>query len=369
MAEVNFFYGSKANYNALASHDDNTLYFITDTLQLYKGEEEYTKSLQFVGDTLPTRGARQGVIYIKSTDFSAWRYTGSMFQRINKGYATKIPTSIDDADDTTVPTTKAVAQYVMDKLADVGGIQGVYVTDVQYNPKTGEIIQYKGGSGIPTVMTGIANHPEWNAETKTLTIPVFGEDALVIDFGKSSVLRSGSYNAKTKNLELVMDDGQIIKIPVGSLIDIYTGIATSTAVTSVGSDNKISVSVKVSAKANNQIVIENDGLYVALPDAYTKAEVDAKTNALSQRITNHLNDADSHVSAEDRASWDAKVGSAELASAKQSAIAAAALDATEKANQALAEAKAWANGLNTTMSNRVNALSAHLVWQQIPSND
>ena len=108
---------------------------------------------------------------------------------------------------------------------------------------------------------------------------------------------------------------------------------------------------------------------MALPDAYTKAEVDAKTNALSQRITNHVNDTDSHVSAEDRASWDAKIGSAELASAKQSAISIAALDATEKANQALADAKAWANGLNTTMSNRVNALSAHLIWQQIPSND
>jgi len=75
MAKVNFFYGNIANYNSLQTKSDDTLYFITDTLQLFKGTEEYTKSLQFVTQ-LPSQNAKQGVIYLKSDDFSMWRYTG-----------------------------------------------------------------------------------------------------------------------------------------------------------------------------------------------------------------------------------------------------------------------------------------------------
>lgn len=69
----------------------------------------------------------------------------------------------------------------------------------------------------------------------------------------------------------------MIKIPVGSLIDVYTGLATSTAEVTVSTDNKISVKVKVSAKADNSITLEEDGLYVAVPDAYTKAEADKRS--------------------------------------------------------------------------------------------
>lgn len=44
MANVNFGYGTKANYDKLTTKDANTLYFITDTRQIFKGTDEYTKS-------------------------------------------------------------------------------------------------------------------------------------------------------------------------------------------------------------------------------------------------------------------------------------------------------------------------------------
>lgn len=88
MANVNFYYGTRANFDAIDTKDPNTLYFITDTLQLYKGPDEYTKSATFV-TTLPGAGeARQGVIYITAGDLAAYRYTGSSYQKINLGYAT-----------------------------------------------------------------------------------------------------------------------------------------------------------------------------------------------------------------------------------------------------------------------------------------
>ena len=351
-ADVGFYYGTKANYNALASHDDATLYFITDTLQLYKGDEEYTKSTQFVA-ALPTSGARQGVIYIRSNDLSMWRYTGTAYQQINKGYVTEIPSSADDASDNNVPTTKAVAAYVNAKIANMGDIEGVFVTDVTYNATAGEIVKFKGGSGVATKLTGVVNNPTWDATTRTLSIPIFGEDALVIEFGKDAFVTSGTY----------------VEIPVGSLVSIYTGIGTATTSTTISSDNKISVSVKVSASANNQITIEEDGLYVPLPDAYTKAEMDTKLNALTTKVTTHIADTDSHVSEEDRATWNAKIGSSDLALAKASILSSAATDAQTKANQALSDAKAWANGLNQTMGNRVSILEQRLTWQTIPSSE
>lgn len=367
-ANVGFYYGTKANYNALSSHDADTLYFITDTLQLFKGDEEYTKSTQFV-TSLPTSGAKQGVIYIRSNDLSMWRYTGSAYQQINKGYVTEIPSSADDASDNNVPTTKAVAAYVNSKLANMGDIQGVFVTDVTYNASAGEIVKFKGGSGVATKLTGVVNNPTWDATTRTLNIPIFGEDALTIEFGKDAFVTKGSYNSETKCLDLTLTTGSVVSIPVGSLVDIYTGIGTATTSTTVSDDNSISVSVKVSASANNQITIEEDGIYVPLPDAYSKAEIDSKIGGLTTKITNHINDTDSHVSEEDRATWNAKIGSADLATAKASILATAATDAQTKANQALSDAKAWANGLNTTMGNRVTTLENRLIWQVIPTTE
>ena len=45
MANVNFGYGTKANYDKLTTKDANTLYFITDTRQIFKGTDEYTKKI------------------------------------------------------------------------------------------------------------------------------------------------------------------------------------------------------------------------------------------------------------------------------------------------------------------------------------
>lgn len=178
-------------------------------------------------------------------------------------------------------------------------------------------------------------------------------------------MTSGTYNAKDKNIELTITSGDVIKIPVGSLIDIYTGLATSTAEVTVSTDNKISVKVKVSAKADNSITLEEDGLYVAVPDAYTKAEADKKIKAVQTALDTHAANADIHVTKEQKATWDAKVSTEQLAAAKSEAIGAAATDATAKANAARDAAKAYADGLNTAMDTRVKVVEGAITWKTI----
>lgn len=130
-------------------------------------------------------------------------------------------------------------------------------------------------------------------------------------------------------------------------------------------DNKISVDVRVSAKANNSITIEEDGLYVAVPDAYTKAETDAKIKKVQDQLDGHSKDAVVHITAEERNTWNAKVSQDELTAAKSEVISAAAADATKKADAARDTAKTYADGLNTAMDNRVKSVEGALTWKAI----
>lgn len=136
MANVNFSYGSKANYDKLTPKDSNTLYFITDTRQIFKGTDEYTKSCKMVS-ALPASGQIQGVIYFRMTDYTMHVWNGTEFVQLNKTIATQIPAS--NATDNDVPTTKAVADYVNAKIEAVEGIKGKFVTDVTYTPTDGAL--------------------------------------------------------------------------------------------------------------------------------------------------------------------------------------------------------------------------------------
>lgn len=363
MADVRFYYGSEANYNALPTKDNDTLYFLTDTLRLFKGTDEYTKSLQFV-NALPTgTEARQGIIYVMSDDFSAYRFTGSSYQRIFKGYVTAIPGA--NPSDDNVPTTKAVADYIDAKFVQVTNIQQQYVQDVTYN--SGQINVTENGSTTSTTLTGVANNVTYDSTTQVLTIPMFGTDQLSINFTQLSTVQSGRYDPDTGRIVLTLGNGNTVEIPVGSLINVYTGIATTTTTTTVNANNEIAVNVKVSAKANNAIVIENDGMYVGLPDAYTKAETEAKLKLIADSLSDHRANTVVHVTAEERATWNAKISSDELATAKGEAIAAAAADATSKANAALAQAQNYADGLNTAMNTRMTNVETAVEWHSIPN--
>lgn len=360
MNEVKFLYGAKANYEALTTKDNNTLYFLTDTLQIFKGTAEYTKSCKMVS-SLPQSGQVQGVVYIRTSDMTLHIFNGVDYVQLTKQVITAIPES--GATDATLPTAKAVAEYVNSKIAAVEGKEGLFVTDVSYS--AGVLSVSKNGEAVTTTMTGVAHDPSYEAATRTITIPVYGGENLVIALGKDAFVQSGSYNSETKSIDLVLTSGDPVSIPVGSLIDIYTGVATSSANVTVSSDNKISVAVKVSAKANNSIVLEEDGLYVALPDAYTKAETDAKVKAVSDALSEHTANAEIHITAAERTEWNAKATAQDVANAKSEAISAAAADAATKADAARDAAKTYADGLNEAMDTRVKAVEQQIQWGTI----
>ena len=115
---VNFKYGTAAQYAALSTKDNNTLYFVDGVI--FKGSTLYGGKIEFVSD-LPASPA-QGVIYVLP-DYTSKFYTGTEYKTINVGV-------IGTVEDTTTNDAKAISQgalkaYVSAKLAEYGNAEDV----------------------------------------------------------------------------------------------------------------------------------------------------------------------------------------------------------------------------------------------------
>ena len=112
-----------------------------------------------------------------------------------------------------------------------------------------------------------------------------------------------------------------------------------------------------------------DGLYVGLPDAYTKAETDAAIKVVADDLATHTVDTTIHITADERATRNAKINETQMntaiEAAKTAVTEAAATDATTKANQVLTDAKAYTDEKDTAMGGRVDVVEATLTWKQI----
>lgn len=66
-SKINFMVGTSASFNNLQTKDTNTLYFLTDTHQIFVGADEYTKSVRFL-NSVPTSSTEgvEGIVYVYS---------------------------------------------------------------------------------------------------------------------------------------------------------------------------------------------------------------------------------------------------------------------------------------------------------------
>lgn len=81
MAEVKFLVGTQEQYNGVVSKDQNTLYFLTDTLKIMKGDKDYTSSVLLV-TSFPDSGQIQGKLYINTTTGVGQIWTGATWQTV-----------------------------------------------------------------------------------------------------------------------------------------------------------------------------------------------------------------------------------------------------------------------------------------------
>ena len=267
---LNFAYGLQAKYDLLESKDQGTLYFTTDTKHLYKGDVLYNGVFEVVDDFPDTDAAEGNVVYIVD-GVGAKVWDGTKYLELTKPIVTSISGSGSNAN---TPTSKAVVDFVNSKIQEVtNNADADYVTGVTFTNSSGNLTVTKGDAKTSnTPLTGVAHNITYTAENRIITVPMYGGSNLVINLGKDAVVSSGSYNAAKKQIELVLTSGDPVNIPVASLIDIYTGEATTTATTTVSGDNKISVAVKVSTTGGNLLTTNATGLYVAPVDQSGKMD-------------------------------------------------------------------------------------------------
>lgn len=129
MAEnlVSFAVGTQAEYNA-ATKSDNTLYFITDSKKIYKGEVSFGGSELKTVTSYPTTG-EIGVIYLNTSDGSCKFWNGASYNTI----IPEISQTLSSASTVNELTTaKTIYDFVKAEIAkvDAGSINDT-ITDLQ----------------------------------------------------------------------------------------------------------------------------------------------------------------------------------------------------------------------------------------------
>lgn len=112
--KVGFKFGTYDEY-AVSNKEGTSLFFTTDTLQLFKGDKEYSKPADIV-ETLPETGIK-GKTYLRSTDGTFHVWDGTAYKQISYELATSV--SSDAPSDTKIVTEKAVQTAVKEALETV----------------------------------------------------------------------------------------------------------------------------------------------------------------------------------------------------------------------------------------------------------
>ena len=325
---LNWYYVTKAQYAAAATHSSDNLYFLSDTKEIYRGDDLFTQSV-IMYTTLPETPA-VGQLYINETTLEGKTYTGTAWKTVIKAVADTVT-----ADGDAPVSGKAVASYVTEALKAAAAEAKAAYKDVSYS-KTTNKLTFTTNAGdtkeveIDNLPVDLAFDASEAGSTGKLQLKDKAGNVIGVgvDLDLERFVKAGEYNAETKKITLYFDDAKTDKVEIdaAALVDIYTGKATGTATTTVSAKNEISVDVKASATAGNLVQVKADGLYVAPVDQ--SAKMDKDTDAVAGNIAKF--DADGNT-----VDAGLKAGGAALAETTNATTLA-----TEKAVEAAVAAEA-----------------------------
>lgn len=120
MSLVKFLTGSAADFQGLKTKDQDTLYFITDLRQIFKGDVPYTGGIYKTVASFPDSGD-VNTLYVNTANGQVCYWNGTQYVTVVKATGQTISGA---GDNNTLPTTKAVVDYVASQIAgqDIGSL-------------------------------------------------------------------------------------------------------------------------------------------------------------------------------------------------------------------------------------------------------
>ena len=314
-------------YGAAPTYDNDKLYFLSDTHEIYKGNVPFTEAVIMVDDA--TGGfdtALQGItnparrkIYLSQTTMEGRIYDGTSWKTVIRA----VDTAVTDSSNNLI-TSGAVATYVAQKISEVTGGTG-FVKSITYDDGTATLTVTGGDAAGPIQLAGLGVSLTYDAGTGAVQLqdvtgaPVGSAinldlerfvSAAAYDSAKKEIILAFTDVAKidtganyaypgtmpadpTEGLacratagdeskwymykgsawtEIPADETPLV-IAVGDLVDTYTAANTDTIEMTV-STNQFSANVKLdSTKGENLIKSSSNGLYVAPVDLSTYMEL------------------------------------------------------------------------------------------------
>lgn len=263
---------TSSTYHAGTKMPDG-MYFLSDTREIYRGDQPFTESVVMYKDTRPTDPAINR-LYINSSNLEGWVYGGAV-----AGWINVIKAVSDEIQDVAgLPVSgKAVKAYVAAELAKAATPAGT-VSALGWDSANHILTVTKGDASSETItFDGLGVSLKYNNQTGDLQLEDTSGNPIgeVINLDLERFVTGAEYNTESKSIVLYFDTEKTdsIEIPVGDLVDTYTAEASDNSLAlSVESGNKIVGHVKISTAAGNQITCDENGLYVAPIDISGKMD-------------------------------------------------------------------------------------------------
>ena len=265
-ARIQHVFGTLAQYEALKAAGSllaTDLYFVTDTKQIYVGEDLYTGQVQFV-ESFP-EAPSQGIIYVNSTTHETKVWNGSAWNVM----IPPIKSDIATAADTDLVNAKAIKDYL-------AGITTEAILDLAYDSATQKFtVTYADTTTSELALKNLLTGAAYNAETAEFTFTVANGETVKFNIPKENFLSTATFDEATHVLTLTLVDGTEVPVDLKELVDTYTVKSTATVELAMSATGEITANVKKSATEGNALVLNEDGLFV--PEALVKSVVDTAT--------------------------------------------------------------------------------------------
>lgn len=247
MNKVNFVGGTQALYNAIVTKDPNSLYFISDTQRVYKGDVDVTQSVIPVIN-FPESGIT-GKIYVHKNTLETRIYDEGAWKTVDPGFIKTLDQLKDAANGGKLATIDAFKAYV-DEVIDA---RTSHLYSQAGFDNTNGNLGFRGtaeDSQKLVQLLGVAHDAAYDATNLKITIPQYGKDDLVIDLPKDNFLTDAYFEK-----EYDFEDGKI-------------GPAIVLVVKTEGSTDEKKLAIPAAAMANDYTAGKTDSIQVTIDDSH-----------------------------------------------------------------------------------------------------